>query len=120
MVVKEVNDEIEGHHRRQPRYRELLVPIHMLNKMPSLSFPIPAQTTVPTSGASNLPPSIDCNDPNPHLTSLVKLSVPSQTTIPASSDLDVGFAVVQDQSGQSLIQWILNSTAIAIEWDKPT
>jgi len=65
---------------------------------------IGANNAIPTSGADNLPPSTDCNDPNPHLIPIVKLSVLLQTTIPASSDLDVGFAIVQDQSGQTLIQ----------------
>ncbi|OCT53411.1 Laccase-2 [Cladophialophora carrionii] len=62
----------------------------------------------------------DCNDPNDKLIPYVKLDVPSNYTIPASSRLDVGFAIVQNTAQQTLFQWNLNFTAMSVEWDRPT
>ena len=74
----------------------------------------------PTSARNNSPPGADCNDPNDKLVPYVKLDVPSNYTIPQSSVLDVGFAIVQNQAQQTLFQWNLNFTAMTVEWDKPT
>lgn len=76
---------------------------------------IPSNTT-----RSNTPPGADCNDPNDKLVPYVKLNVPDNYTIPAKSRLDVGFAIIQDQAGQTLFQWNLNFTAIQVPWGAPT
>ncbi|KIY00524.1 uncharacterized protein Z520_04209 [Fonsecaea multimorphosa CBS 102226] len=69
---------------------------------------------------SNAPAGSDCSDPNSQLIPYVKLNVPSNYTIPQSSQLDVGFAIVQNQAQQTLFQWNLNFTAIQVPWDDPT
>ena len=80
-----------------------------------------ANNTLPSNSTrSNAPAGADCNDPNSQLIPYVKLDVPSNYTIPQSSILDVGFAIVQNQAQQTLFQWNLNFTAMAVQWDKPT
>lgn len=77
-------------------------------------------TTPPAAAKTNAPPGADCGDPNNKIVPYVKLDVPDNYTIPARSRLDVGFAIVQDVSGQTLFQWNLNFTAIEVPWGKPT
>ena len=77
-----------------------------------------ATSQIPTFGQGNLPPTSGCVDET-QLVPYVKLNVPSNQVIPQSSDLDVGFAVVQS-NGQNVVQWNLNFTAINVTWEKPT
>ena len=93
-------------------------------------------TTPSTATRNNAPPGgPDCNDPNAQLIPYVKLDVPKNATIPQSSRLDVGFAIVQNSLQQTLFQWNLNFTAsvtsssrqslliefsINVSWAKPT
>jgi FtsP/CotA-like multicopper oxidase with cupredoxin domain len=75
----------------------------------------------PNNTRLNTPPGgPDCNDPNSQLIPYVKLDVPRNATIPRSSRLDVGFAIVQNSAQQTLFQWNLNFTPIAVPWSKPT
>ncbi|KAJ9608273.1 laccase, multicopper oxidase, benzenediol:oxygen oxidorectuctase [Cladophialophora chaetospira] len=81
-------------------------------------------TGLPSSASRNNGPTgaaaSDCTDPNSQLIPYVKLDVPSNYTIPESSRLDVGFAIVQNQQQQTLFQWNLNFTAMSVQWDHPT
>lgn len=77
-------------------------------------------TTPSNTTRSNAPTGADCSDPNTRLVPYVKLDVPSNYTIPQSSNLDVGFAIVQNQAQQTLFQWNLNVTAIQAPWGDPT
>ncbi|KAK5101869.1 laccase, multicopper oxidase, benzenediol:oxygen oxidorectuctase [Lithohypha guttulata] len=82
-----------------------------------------ANNTMPSDRThNNAPPTSDCVDPNIELILWVPLNVPSNETIPRSSRLDVGFAVVQDSFSQTqtLVQWTLDSTAIVAEWHHST
>lgn len=81
-----------------------------------------ANSTTPSAATrSNAPAGApDCSDPNGKLVPYVKLDVPDNYTIPQSSVLDVGFAIVQDQAQQTLFQWNLNFTSIQVPWNKPT
>lgn len=79
-----------------------------------------SNTSVPTTGAENLPPSTDCNDPNSNLLPYVSFTVPVQTSISASSELPVGLNLVQSGSGQNVVQWTLNLTAMQVDWSDPT
>ena len=69
---------------------------------------------------ANAPAVADCADPNASLIPYVKLNVPQSGAVPASSNLDLGFAVTQDTNGITNIQWTLNFTAIQVPWNKPT
>jgi FtsP/CotA-like multicopper oxidase with cupredoxin domain len=77
-------------------------------------------TTPSNATRSNAPPGADCSDPNGSIVPYVKFDVPSNYTIPQSSDLDVGFAIIQNQAQQTLFQWNLNFTAIQVAWGDPT
>ncbi|KAK6376966.1 hypothetical protein LTR64_000345 [Lithohypha guttulata] len=82
-----------------------------------------ANNTMPSDRIrNNAPPTSDCVDPNSDLIPWVPLNVSSNETIPQSSRLDVGFAVVQNSSSQTqtLVQWTLDSTATVAEWHHPT
>ena len=78
-----------------------------------------ANSTTPAAGSSNLPPSVDCNDPNSNLIPYVPFTVPVQTTIPVSNDLQVGLNLVVDQSGQNVVQWTMN-LSMKVDWEDPT
>ncbi|KAK5084048.1 laccase, multicopper oxidase, benzenediol:oxygen oxidorectuctase [Exophiala xenobiotica] len=82
-----------------------------------------ANNTNPSNGTrNNGPPTNDCLDPNINLVPYVPLNVPSNEIIPASSNLNVNFTVLQNSTSaeQTLVQWNLNFTAIHAPWDKPT
>lgn len=82
-----------------------------------------ANNTVPSNSTrNNAPPTNDCLDPNTDLIPWVPLNVPNNETIPRSSRLDVGFALIQNSTSQeqTLVQWNLNKSAIRASWDKPT
>ena len=81
-----------------------------------------ANSTTPSNSTRNNAPAPSCEDPNLDLVPWVPLNVPSNETIPASSILDVGFAIVRNSSSQTqtLVQWTLNTKAMQAPWDKPT
>ncbi|KIW49289.1 hypothetical protein PV05_10982 [Exophiala xenobiotica] len=80
-----------------------------------------ASSTPSNATRSNAPAGApDCNDPNKNLMPYVKLDVPDNYTIPQSSVLDVGFAIVQNTANQTKVQWNLNFTAIQVPWGAPT
>jgi len=82
-----------------------------------------ANNTIPSDGTrNNGPPTNDCLDPNINLIPYVPLNVPSNEIIPASSNLNVNFTVLQNSTSaeQTLVQWNLNFIAIHAPWDKPT
>ena len=76
--------------------------------------------TPSNASRTNAPAGADCTDPNSQLVPYVKLNVPQNGSIPASSNLDVGFAITQDVNQVTNIQWTLNFTAIVAPWNKPT
>ncbi|KIV81089.1 hypothetical protein PV11_08539 [Exophiala sideris] len=90
------------------------------NALAIFSYVGASSSTPSNSTRSNAPPAPDCSDPNKNLVPYVKLNVPSNYTIPKSSDLDVGFAIVQNTAQQTLFQWNLNFTSIQVPWGKPT
>lgn len=81
-----------------------------------------SNSTIPTTGRDNAPPSNSCVDDNVDLIPWVPLNVPSNEVIPQTSHLDVGFAVIQNStSGTAVqVQWTLNGTAIYADWANPT
>lgn len=78
-----------------------------------------ANSTTPSSGTGNLPPTSGCVDET-QLVPYVKLNVPSDEIIPQSSVLDVSLAITHESNGQTLVQWNLNDTAIDVDWGNPT
>lgn len=73
-----------------------------------------ANSTIPTRGRNNLPPTVSCNDET-RLVPYVKLDVPSDQIILQSSRLDPSLAVVKNSNGQILVQWNLNVTAMDVD-----
>ncbi|KAL6245577.1 laccase, multicopper oxidase, benzenediol:oxygen oxidorectuctase [Rhinocladiella similis] len=91
------------------------------NALAIFSYAGATSTTPSNATRSNAPPGApDCSDPNKSLVPYVKLDVPDNYTIPQSSQLDVGFAIVKDDAQQTQVQWNLNFNAINVPWGDPT